>query len=214
MNSKKKFESIVSPKGLASYPFLNKPSTKFKPEGEYSVKLVFTPEDGAKLVDQVKAIFRDAYKEQCALLKKDKLKLADFPWKETEDGKIEVKFGQTASFSSKTGEVYERKIALFDTKGNPVTDAIGSSSILRCAADVYTWYAPALGMGVSLRLKAVQVVELVAPSRMMSADAYGFSAEEEGYISGGESFPDDVFSEATVDAITSPECDVTSGEEF
>ena len=211
MNSKKKLVSIVSPKGLASYPVLNNPSTKFKPEGEYSVKLVLNAEDGAKFVDQVKAVLRDAYKEQCALIKKDKLKMADFPWKETEDGKIEVKFGQTASFTSKKGDVYERKIALFDTKGNPVSDPIGSSSVLRCAADIYTWYAPSLGMGVSLRLKAVQVVELVAPSRILSADAYGFSAEEEGYVSGGESFPDDVFSESEDAAATE---NVTSGEEF
>jgi hypothetical protein len=211
MNSKKKLVSIVSPKGLASYPFLNNPSTKFKPEGEYSVKLVLNAEDGAKFVDQVKAVLRDAYKEQCALIKKDKLKMADFPWKETEDGKIEVKFGQTASYKSKQGDVYERKIALFDTKGNPVSDTIGSSSVLRCAADIYPWYAPSLGMGVSLKLKAVQVVELVAPSRILSADAYGFSAEEEGYVSGGESFPDDVFSESE-DAPTTE--NVTSGEEF
>lgn len=207
MNPKKKLVSIVSPKGLASYPFLNKPSTKFKPEGEYSVKLVLSKEDGEKLVEQIKAVLRDAYKEQCALLKKDKLKMADFPWKETEEGKLEIKFAQTASFTSKTGETYERKIALFDTKGNPVSDSIGSNSILRCAADVYPWYTPLLGMGVSLRLKAVQVVELVAPSMNLSASAYGFTSEEEGYVSGGESFPDDVFSEAT-------ESNVTSGEEF
>jgi len=212
MNSKKKLVSIVSPKGLASYPFLNNPSTKFKPEGEYSVKLILNAEEGAKFVDQVKAVLRDGYKEQCALLKKDKLKMADFPWKETEDGKIEVKFGQAASYKSKAGEIFERKIALFDTKGNPVTDTIGSSSALRCAADVYPWYSPALGMGVSLKLKAVQVVELVAPSRTLSADAYGFSAEEEGYVSGGESFPDDVFSESEESPTT--ESSVTSGEEF
>lgn len=212
MNQKKKLVSIVSPKGLASYPFLNKPSTKFKPEGEYSVKLILNSEDGAKFVDQVKAVLRDAYKEQCALIKKDKLKMADFPWKEVEDGKIEVKFSQTASFKSKAGEVYERKIALFDTKGNPVSETIGSSSVLRCAADIYPWYTPVLGMGVSLRLKAVQVVDLVAPSRILSADAYGFSAEEEGYVSGGESFPDDVFSEAEETSTT--ESNVTSGEEF
>ena len=212
MNQKKKLVSIVSPKGLASYPFLNKPSTKFKEEGEYSVKLILSQEDGAKFIDQVKAVLRDAYKEQCALIKKEKLKMADFPWKETEDGKIEVKFSQTASFKSKAGEVYERKIALFDTKGNPVGDTIGSSSVLRCAADIYPWYTPVLGMGVSLRLKAVQVVELVAPSMNLSATAYGFSAEEEGYVSGGESFPDDVFSEAEEAPTT--ESNVTSGEEF
>jgi hypothetical protein len=209
--NKKKLVSIVSPKGLASYPFLNAPSTKFKPEGEYSVKVVLSGEDGTTFIDKVKAVLRDAYKEQCALLKKDKLKMADFPWKETEGGKVEVKFAQAASYKSKAGEIFERKIALFDTKGNPVIDLIGSNSILRCAADIYPWYAPALGMGVSLRLKAVQVVELVSPSRTMSADAYGFSAEEEGYVSGGESFPDDVFSEASE---TSPTENVTSGEEF
>lgn len=210
MNQNKKLVSIVSPKGLASYPFLNKPSTKFKAEGEYSVKLIVPKEDGEKFIAQVKAVLKDAYKEQCALLKKDKLKMADFPWKENNDGKIEIKFAQAASFKSKKdGTVFERNIALFDTKGNPVTDLIGSNSVLRCAADIYCWYSPALGMGVSLRIKAVQVIDLVAPSRTMSADAFGFSAEEEGYVSGGESFPEEVFSEAEEPSET-----VTSGEEF
>lgn len=207
MKPKTKLASVVSPKGLASYPFLNSPSTKFKPEGEYSVKLLMNKEEGQKFVDQVKAILRDAYKDQCALLKKDKLKMADFPWKEEGDN-IVVKFGCKAKYTAKDGSVYEKRVALFDTKGNPVTDLVGSNSVIRCSSNVYCWYTPLLGMGVSLQLNAVQVVELVAPSMNLSATAYGFSAEEEGYVSGGESFPDEAFSES-VDEPT-----VTSGEEF
>ena len=210
MKPKTKLVSIVSPKGLASYPFINKPSFKFKEEGEYSVKLVLNKEEGTKFADQVKTILRSAYKDQCALLKKDKLKMAEFPWKEDGENMV-FAFKARATYTTKEGVVYESKVALFDTKGNPVTELVGSNSVLRCACDVYPWYVPSMGMGVSLKLKAVQVVELVSPSRNISAESFGFTAEEEGYVSGGESFPDDAFSESTEEASGEP---VTSGDEF
>jgi hypothetical protein len=207
--NKTKSVSLVSPKGEASYAFLNNPSTKFKPEGEFSVKLKVSGDEAVAFVEKVKSILKDAYKDQCMLLKKDKLKLADYPWKE-EDGSFLIKFAAKAQIKAKDGTIYDKKVALFDTQGNPVTEYIGSNSIIRVAAEIFTWYAPLLGMGVSLRMKAVQVIQLVAPSRMVSSEAFGFSAEEEGFVSGGESFPDEVFAEAAESPLES----VASGDDF
>jgi hypothetical protein len=37
------------------------------------------------------------------------------------------------------------------------------------------------------------VIDLKSPSGVANAEAFGFTAEEEGYVSGGESLPDNVF---------------------
>jgi len=201
---------MVSPKGLASYPFLNSPSTKFKEDGEYSVKVIVESSEAQEFIAKLKAVFKDAYREQCSLLKKDKLKMHDYPWSEQEDGTVSFKFAAKAKIRTREGQVYDKKVALFDTKGNPVTDLIGSNSMIKVAFDVAPWYVPSMGMGLSLRMKAVQVVELVAPSRNVSANSFGFTEEEEGYVSGGETFGDDVFSAAPEAAVS----DATSGEDF
>ena len=70
---------LVSPKGVASYPKLNEPDTKFKPDGEYSVSLICEPDEVKEFQDSVKACVKEYYKNQCQLLKKKELKLAELP---------------------------------------------------------------------------------------------------------------------------------------
>lgn len=190
---KPKLVRLVSPKGAARYPRLNSPSTRFKPQGEYSVKLACaSDETTAKYIEQIKEIARVSYKEHCERIGKPKLKMAEWPWKE-DNGQIVFKFAAVAKIVTKLGKEYDNKVALFDVKGHPVTEMIGAGSVLKAAADINTWYSPALGFGVSLRLKAVQVIDLKAPSNLVSADAYGFTTEEEGFVSGGETFDDSLF---------------------
>lgn len=213
MNNKPTYVRLVSPKGVAVYPRLNTPSTKFKEEGEYSVKLAIPVADAAPFLEQIKSVAREFYKEQCALLKKEKLKIHPFPWEEDGDT-VTVKFSNVAKITSKAGETWELKIALLDTKGKPVTDLIGAGSILKCASEVKPWYVPALGVGVSLRLRAVQVIDLKAPSQMVSAEAFGFSTDEEGFVSGGETFSDSLFGSEQPKEPSESANTATSGEEF
>jgi hypothetical protein len=191
---------IISPKGLASYPKLNEPDTKFKPEGEYSVNLLVSPEESNEFTAKVKEIVKNYYKEQCSLLKKKELKLAELPIKKDIDkegndtGKIRIKFALAAKVKSrKSGKEWEQRPALFDSKNKPIDERVGGGSTIRVAADVFPWYTPALGVGCSLRCRAVQVLDLKSPGGPMQTDNYGFTSEEEGFVAGGESFSDDVF---------------------
>lgn len=197
---------LVSPKGVASYPKLNEPDTKFKPDGEYSVSLICEPDDVKEFTDQVRGCVKEYYKNQCAILKKKELKLADLPIKEDADkegnktGKIKIKFTLGAKIKSKkTGTEWVQRPALFDTKGAIVSERIGGGSILKVACEVFPWYTPALGVGASLRCKAVQVIDLKSPSGVSNASAFGFTTEEEGFVSGGESIPESVFTTASPD---------------
>ena len=45
---------LTSPKGRAIFPHLTEPDTKFKPEGEYHVKLECNKADCEKIVKQIK----------------------------------------------------------------------------------------------------------------------------------------------------------------
>lgn len=213
MNERPKNIRLVSPKGVAVYPRLNTPSTKFKKEGEYSVRLAIPVADAAPFLEQIKSVAREYYKEQCALLKKEKLKVHPFPW--DEDGNtVTVKFAQLAKITSKAGKTWEVQIPILDSKGTPITDLVGAGSVLKIASEIHTWYSPALGVGVSLRLKAVQVIDLKAPSQLVSAEQYGFSTDEEGFVSGGETFSDSLFGSDQPKEPSEPSNNATSGEDF
>jgi len=51
MTEKKKAERFVSPKGIASYPYLTNPDTKFNPDGEYKVSLIVAGDEASKIID-------------------------------------------------------------------------------------------------------------------------------------------------------------------
>lgn len=202
MSEKKKLVRIISPKGVAKYPKLNEPDKKFKADGEYSVRLVCKREEAEEFIKLVKDQFVQHYKDVCVREKKKEVKTADMPWKKVtndsgvETGDVEIKFALAAKIvSKKTGQSWEQRPALFDSKGNIISDRVGGGSVLKVAAEVFPWYTPLLGCGVSLRCRAVQVIELHQYSGG-SASNFGFTSDEEGFVSGGESFPDSAFAPA------------------
>jgi hypothetical protein len=183
---------ITSPKGVAVYPKLNRADTKFNEDGVYSTKLLVSKDEAKAFVTQVKQVLKDYYEETCKTQKKAKLKLADSPWKETEDGEnLEINFKLPAKVKTKSGEAIELRPALFDCKGHPTSELIGGGSVIKIGCEASPWFVPALGVGITLRLRAVQVLELKSPSSGgNSFEAFGFSSEEEGYVAGGETFPE------------------------
>jgi hypothetical protein len=184
-----KSERFTSPAGIAKFPRLNEPDTKFKAEGEYKVTLVLTEEEANSILEKAKAPFEAFKAEEAKKLKKgQKLKEADLPVKdhyegeELVEGMKEVTFKTKASgVSKKTGKAWEMKPALFDAKGKPLVPRpnVGGGSKLKVSYSIGCYNTPAAGCGVSLRLEAVQVLDL---KEFGGGDAksYGFG-EEEGY---------------------------------
>lgn len=203
MSSEKvKKDSFTSPKGIAKYPKIIKPDTKFKADGEYSVKLIINGEYCQELCDKLTAI-RDARFPDCekrereAALKAKKpfkpLKQADLPWKECVDdegnptGELEFNFKMPARITKKDGTILELRPAIFDAKGIPIIGQareelrIGGGSTLRVSFDVRDYYTPLVGFGIKLSLKAVQILKLVEWTGGGTADSHGFEAEEDGF---------------------------------
>jgi len=95
---------------------------------------------------------------------KKNIKKAQLPFKD-EDGKTIFKFKMKASgTNTKTGDSFKQRPALFDNELNPINPEevnIWGGSILRVSYQPSLWFTPMLGAGVSLRLKSVQVKDLV-----------------------------------------------------
>jgi hypothetical protein len=182
-----KTKRMTTPKGVASWPRLNDPDFKFEPDGVYQVKLRLGPADAKKLMETLNKELDAYYAEQAKEAAKEgkkKLKRADVPWGECVDehgketGEVEFNFKMSARYTAKDGSTVEQRPVLFDAKTNPMTDRVGSGSIIRVGFEPYLWNTPALGVGISLRLKAVQVLELKQWAPSNKASDYGFSTEE------------------------------------
>lgn len=198
----------ISPRGIFRFPSLTKPdygNDKFpKPDGEYKVQLVLTEEEAAPLIAKLtpeyeKAIeaaeeeFKGLKVEQRKKLKevaKNDLYATEYD-QETEEptGNLIFKFSMKASGVNKKKEKWTRKPAIFNAKGvalkNPPNIWGGSEGKVSFEASPY--FIPGTGAaGLSLRLTAVQLLELVSEGSR-SASSYGFG-QEDGYDEADE-FP-------------------------
>tara|TARA_Y100001973_G_scaffold103542_1_gene171039 strand:+ start:511 stop:1113 length:603 start_codon:yes stop_codon:yes gene_type:complete len=175
----------TSPQGTAVWPWLNEPDTRFDENGVYTVTLRLSAEDAEPFIEDLKQIFRDGYDAEVKKQKKQKLKLANMPWSDHEDdqgnetGLIDFKFKTKASYEYE-GRKIDNRVHLIDAKCHPVTDQIGGGSKIRVGFEPYVWYVPSMGVGMSLRLKAVQVIDLVQYTQGQSTDEFDFK-EEDGY---------------------------------
>lgn len=199
--SKTKNPRYTTPAGIAQYPYLTKPDTKFNPDGEYKISVEIP---GAAAQD-IATFLDEQFAASVAKAKKEnpgkKIKEGDVPYSVNDDtGKVTVRFKLKAKVTPKQGDPFEQRPALFDAKGKPIgADAkIGGGSKVKVAYELVPYYTAIAGAGVSLRLKAVQVIDLVEFSGGASSEAYGFG-EEEGYEAEDTPAAQNGFAEETSD---------------
>ena len=173
-----KAKKYTSPFGKALYPYLSKADVKFKAEGEFKVDL----EVGGEEADNLKHLINlwsdmSVKQAQEKTGKKSVKKTSSLPYKETEDGKTIFKFKMKASGTNgKTGDTFKQRPALFDNELKPINPeevSIWGGSTLRVSYQPALWFTPMLGAGVSLRLKSVQVKNLIEGGAQ-SGDTSGF----------------------------------------
>lgn len=188
--AKAKAQRITSPRGTFAYPYLTKPDTKFNAEGEYKVNLTMKTEDAADMI----ALLEKALEGSVAKAKEEnkgkKIKTADLPISYNEDeSEVTFKFKLKAQGTKKDGEVFTQQPAIFDAKGKPMVadkaTSIGSGTVGKVAFEIVPFFTALVGAGVSLRLKAVQVIELVRYGSGGDGSAFGFGNE------GGDDDEDD-----------------------
>lgn len=188
--------ALVTPRGRAIYPHLNTPDTKFKAEGEYTCKLAVPTAIAEDIIAQIDAAHAEAQKSAIeeintkAKAKNPKakpvtsVKEANLPYKLNPENDEETLFNfkMKASFKGKDGSMVSMRPALFDAKGKALSKdvKVGGGSVLRVSFEPASFYTATVGAGVTLRLKAVQVIELRSFGGG-TADSFGFEAEE-GFV--------------------------------
>lgn len=165
---------ITSPKGIAVYPSLNKPDTKFDPDGVYKTTLKLADTEATqKYIAKIDAIMEENLQKERLITKKKSLQMANPPYKRDEEGNYLVNFKLKAKVTPKNGKPFTQKPVLLDAKKAPVTVSVGGGSTIRVGAEVNEWNTKD-GVGITLWLKLVQVLEL----KEYDATS-GFDIEEE-----------------------------------
>lgn len=196
--NKTKAPRYVTPLGVAQYPWLVEPDTKFNPDGDYKVNMLFGDSKNADLqymLNDLNSTLDEFYQ---SLIKDpkyskyaSKIHKADL-YEEDADGNIVMKFKQRAVIKSIKG-TYEVKIPLFDSKGKPLSDIkLGGGSKIKLCFSVSPYFVPSTKMcGLSLRPVAVQVIELKEWTEGGTMQAYGFDSEDGYEGTDTESLQDD-----------------------
>lgn len=178
--------TITTPQGKAVYPRIDTPDTKFNEDGLYSCKLHVSEDDFRAFELGIDKLYNAAYDAECKAHGKKLKQSPNKPVRITPDGDFEIYAKQVAQRQTKTKGLIEFTVACFDSDGNKIsTPKIGSGSELKLAVEPNFWFIPSQGFGYTLRLKAVQVIDLVEYGGG-SSDSYGFGKSEGGYK--GESF--------------------------
>lgn len=166
-------------KGVAKYPRLNEPDTKFNAAGSFSVKQIVSEEVATPLMEVINSEIDKAFNAKIAEMKEAKktpaqiakVKKADPPFVECydEDGELtgEVEFNCKMNHTftdKKTGKVEQRWPQLVDSKGNVIKGkkpSIWGGSVLTVAYQLIPFDSPVAGVGCSIRIQGVQINKLV-----------------------------------------------------
>lgn len=214
MATAKKHPKGVTPKGIASWPHLNKPD-EFKGARTYKTGLILSADDAEPLIERIKeetdkvvAETRERLQEAVKNGKTGEAKAkarkalealnVKYPYTEAVDsdgnptGDVLFRFKANSEFKDpKTGEMRPIRIALFDAKGKPTKVAIWGGSEIRVAFAFVGYHMVSTNdVGVSLRIEGVKVIKPADASAGRSAAGFGFGEEEDGF-DGSEGGGDD-----------------------
>lgn len=176
MKEKKESNLLVSPKGLALYPFITITDTKFHPDGIYRIDLLLDPKANEKdkeFLSMLKSLMPK---------KRDKIEL-HAPFRADIDPETDQPTGKwVVHFASKF------KPKQFDSKGNKIENddkIMANNSEIKVSFVPNTYKNIAGKDGLNLYLQAVQIFKFIE-WHGADADYYGFEKEDEGYVAENE----------------------------
>jgi len=183
-----KFEVFVTPIGAAVFPYLITPDTRHVSEGIFKTDVSVPKDIGDDFIERLEGTLNRFFKDELSTTQqatlahrpvytmeltypifdegatdeeKAAIKLAFVP---EETGNVLFRTKMNAKFTSRKGEVVEQipVVVMADT-GERITENVWGGSIVRVKGQIIP-YVNAAGQyaGISLRMKAVQVIELVS----------------------------------------------------
>lgn len=201
--AKSKRQSFTSPKGRVGFAHLDRPNTKFKPQGEFSVELILDGKDAsdyvALLTEKAKAArerFLSEAKTPADRKKLEKYKIhipiqqrVDKETGEDIPGEFILKVAADASgeFKSgpKKGEKWNFRPVIVDSKRQPMKHGkIGRDSIVRVSFSLGEYAMPSTEkIGVKAYLEGVQVLDFKPWGGRSAEDMFN---EEDGFVDTSE----------------------------
>lgn len=196
MANKPRYEAFVSPVGTAVFPYLITPDTRFNQDGVYVVDLSLPKELAADFISRLEGSLDKYFTEelnttqQTTLAKKPvfspEYTRPDYPEDATDEQKAVIKaqhipeetgnvlfrMKMNAKFTKRTGEIVEQNPIVVDAdSGERVTENVWTGSTIRVKGQIIPYVNNAAQVtGLSLRLKSVQVIDLITGS----GDGAGF----------------------------------------
>lgn len=181
---------ITTPLGTAVYPRIDNPDTKFNEDGVYTCKLHVSEDDFNNFKLKFDEMFERAYNKECQEKGKQLRKAPSLPVRITDEGDYEIYAKQVAKRNTSKG-LLEFSIAVYDSQGNKMATApkVGSGSKLRMSVEPSFWFVSSQGFGCTLRLRAVQVIDLVEYGGGGNSESFGFDDVEGGFVAEASDAP-------------------------
>lgn len=186
-------KKLVTGKGeLTGFISVFKPSTKFDKDGTYQANIILPKEEGERIAAEIKAVRTEQFKTygkgtkvadltQCVPL----TIVDDETGEETPDAEGRYVFKTKAKAFIKDG-VPMAFVKVMDSKLKPMTNAsIGAGTVAKLGV-ILSGYCVAGKTGVSVKLKMVQILDLVEYTGG-NPEEFGFTAEE-GFEDSDENF--------------------------
>lgn len=201
-------EKYTTGKGeLTGFISLFTPSTKFNKDGVYQAHLLISKEEGEKLAAKIKEVRTQQFKTYGKGTKAAELTqcvpyttVNEETGEEVEDKEGRYVLKTKASAFIKDGKP-TNKVPVLDAKLKLVKNAnVGAGTIAKLGVEL-SGYSVAGKTGVSVKLKLVQIIELVEYSGGATAESFGLT-QEDGFD----------FEEADVEETTAAEDEVEDGE--
>lgn len=177
---------MVTPKGTAMWAHLDKPEEFNGSIVGYTITFVPSKEDADKLISQLEEVLEEAKQNDERFKGRKWAAEPLMGYKEDADGNIVFKFKQKVSYVDKMGQTHKLGVRIFDSIGNPIDPRktiIGNGSIVRVAFVPVPFNVNKNINGLSMKLRAVQVLKLEEYKKKdyTHMDSFGFSKVAGGF---------------------------------
>lgn len=200
---KTKGVKVQTARGVGQFVYVDKPNTRFAEEGEagHFESTILLPQDAAQLIIEPFEKLLAAAVAEVEEAKGKKVKVSDAPYRiDDKTGLVAFKFKKPAE-SNIEGKKVKNHVAVVDAKAALIPQGkipkIGSGSTIKINGFLSPFFVPAVGVGVSLKLRGLQIVKLVEYS---SGDDTNFASEDDGYEFTAEGTEDQPATAAGADA--------------
>jgi len=224
-NNRTKQIKITTPRGVLKYPRINEPDGKFDPERPaYRTSLILDGRDENvkaflskldELMEQAKAQAAAEFKELKIETRKKIGEIIPNPAysqvydEETEEptGEVEVRFTRRAAGKRKDETKWTvSRPPLFDSGKPPKLIShnleVWGGTVASINFTINPYFMPATGKyGLTLRIEAVQIFELVTKGGARSADYYGFEGADDGWSADDLIEAEDAASQTTDESV-------------